>query len=122
MPTVSRGHGRFRCGSERARQDRGRVERIPYELCVLVALRDAIRRREVFIGDARRWRDPDHDLPADFDTTRDVHYESLRQPTDPQTFIADLRERMAVALTKFDQALGDATCGGVRIDVLPAER
>jgi Domain of unknown function (DUF4158) len=34
--------------------DRGRVERIPYELCVLVALRDAIRRREVFIEGARR--------------------------------------------------------------------
>ncbi len=46
--------------------DRGHVERIPYELCVLVALRNAIRRRAVFIDDARRWRDPDHDLPADF--------------------------------------------------------
>ena len=63
--------------------DGGRVERIPYELCVLVALRDAIRRREVFINDARRWRDPDQDLPADFEATKDVHYESLRQPTDP---------------------------------------
>lgn len=27
--------------------ERGRVERIPYELCVLVALRDALRRREI---------------------------------------------------------------------------
>ena len=62
--------------------DRGRVERLPYELCVLVALRDAIRRREVFIDDARRWRDPDHDLPADFEASKDLHYESLRQPTD----------------------------------------
>ncbi len=29
--------------------DRGRVQRIPYELCVLAALRDAIRRREVWV-------------------------------------------------------------------------
>ncbi|HLM87866.1 MAG TPA: hypothetical protein VK284_02390 [Streptosporangiaceae bacterium] len=28
-------------------EDDGRVERIPYELCVLIALRDALRRREV---------------------------------------------------------------------------
>jgi len=95
--------------------DRGRVERIPYELCVLVALRDAIRRREVFIDDARRWRDPDHDLPTDFEATKGMHYESLRQPTDPEEFIDDLRERMRVALKRFDDAITGAACGGVRI-------
>ncbi|MGH3847600.1 MAG: DUF4158 domain-containing protein, partial [Pseudonocardiaceae bacterium] len=47
-------------------EDNGRVERIPYELCVLLALRAAIRRREVWIAGAVRWRDPDADLPADF--------------------------------------------------------
>ena len=96
-------------------EDRGRVERIPYELCVLVALRDAIRRREVFIDDARRWRDPDHDLPADFEASKDVHYGSLRQPTDPEQFINGLRERMRHALTRFDKAITDDSCGGVRI-------
>ena len=30
----------------------GRVERIPYELCVLIALRDALRRREVYVQGA----------------------------------------------------------------------
>ena len=33
-------------------EDRGRVERIPYELCVLVALRKAIRRREIWVQGA----------------------------------------------------------------------
>ncbi|MFI2765058.1 hypothetical protein ACH5A3_40550 [Streptomyces echinatus] len=28
--------------------DKGKVERIPYELCVLVSLRDAVRRREIY--------------------------------------------------------------------------
>ncbi len=95
--------------------DRDRVERIPYELCVLVALRDAIRRREVYIDDARRWRDPDHDLPADFEATKDVHYESLRQPTDPAEFISGLRERMRLALARFDKAITNDSCGGVRV-------
>ncbi|MEK8168806.1 DUF4158 domain-containing protein [Streptomyces sp. M19] len=38
--------------------NKGKVERIPYELCVLVALRDAIRRREIYIEGAARWRNP----------------------------------------------------------------
>ncbi|MHA7224411.1 hypothetical protein ACX80S_19260 [Arthrobacter sp. RHLT1-20] len=37
--------------------EKGRVERIPYELCLLVALRDALRRREVFVDGAKKWRD-----------------------------------------------------------------
>lgn len=36
--------------------ERGRVERIPYELCVLVALRDALRRREIYVDGVQRWR------------------------------------------------------------------
>jgi len=33
----------------------GRAERIPYELCVLIALRDALRRREVYVQGAGRF-------------------------------------------------------------------
>ncbi len=42
----------------------GRVERVPYELCVLRALREAIRRREIYVVGARRWRDADEDPPS----------------------------------------------------------
>ncbi|MEU6745365.1 hypothetical protein ABZ914_03975 [Spirillospora sp. NPDC046719] len=34
------------------------VERIPYELCVLVALRKAIRRREIWVEGGNTWRNP----------------------------------------------------------------
>ncbi|MFF3395058.1 hypothetical protein ACFYW1_29495 [Streptomyces sp. NPDC002669] len=34
--------------------DQGRIERIPYELCVLAALRDAVRRREIYVQGATR--------------------------------------------------------------------
>jgi TnpA family transposase len=33
---------------------------------VLVSLRDAIRRREIWVMGADRWRNPEHDLPPDF--------------------------------------------------------
>jgi Domain of unknown function (DUF4158) len=61
----------------------GQVERIPYELCVLIALRDALRRREVYVQGAGRWKDPDEDLPGDFEDNRDVHYSALAKPLDP---------------------------------------
>ena len=54
--------------------ERGHVERIGYELCVLTALRDALRRGEVWVVGAKAWRDPETHLPVDFDLNRDVHY------------------------------------------------
>ncbi|OKI03125.1 hypothetical protein A6A06_39545 [Streptomyces sp. CB02923] len=30
-----------------------------------------------------RWRNPEDDLPPDFEDNRDVHYDALRQPQDP---------------------------------------
>jgi TnpA family transposase len=101
--------------------ERGRVERIPYELCVLVALRDALRRREIYVDGANRWRNPDDDLPGDFETTREVHYGAIRQPLDPTEFIAGLRERLAAALDRFDSALGDGSAGGVAITTRRSE-
>lgn len=95
--------------------DRGRIERIPYELCVLVSLRDALRRREVYVAGATRWRNPEDDLPADFETSRDVHYAELRQPLDASEFIVGLKQRMTTALDRFDSALANGTAGGIRI-------
>ena len=95
--------------------ERGRVERIPYELCVLVALRAAIRRREIWVEGASQWRNPDDDLPADFDASRDVHYQALGKPRDPAAFIAGLREQHATALGRLNDALAAGTTGGVKI-------
>lgn len=92
----------------------GRIERIPYELCVLVRLQDAIRRREIYVEGAGRWRDPEHDLPGDFEASRTVHYAAIRRPQDPQEFIGDLRQRMASALDGLTSALADGSSGGVR--------
>ena len=97
------------------RDERGLVERIPYELCVLVALRDAIRRREVFVDGAARWCDPDQDLPKDFAEMRESHYASLRKPLDSTVFVTGLQKRMRQALTGLDHGLLRGTTGGVTI-------
>jgi hypothetical protein len=95
--------------------DKGRIERIPYELCVLVALRDALRRKEIYVVGGNRWRNPEEDLPGDFEASREVHYAALRQPTDPTEFITGLQQRMADGLARLDRALLDGSAGGVKI-------
>ncbi|MEU3092303.1 Tn3 family transposase [Streptomyces massasporeus] len=95
--------------------DKGRVERIPYELCVLVALRDAVRRREIYVEGAARWKNPEDDLPGDFEATRTVHYAAIRQPLNPRAFIADLKKRMTAGLDGLSAALADGSTGGVKV-------
>jgi len=95
--------------------DEGRVERVPYELCVLRALREAVRRREVWVAGANRWRDPEADLPQDFEDNRDVHYAAIRKPLDPSAFVADLRQRVQGSLDGLQHALASRTTGGVKV-------
>ncbi|GAA2271546.1 Tn3 family transposase [Kitasatospora sp. NPDC001175] len=95
--------------------DKDRVERIPYELCVLVALRDALRRREIWVVGANRWRNPEDDLPQDFEDNRDVHYDAIRQPQDPAKFIDTLQKKLRGSLDRFEAALVEDTTGGVAI-------
>ncbi|MFF2411478.1 hypothetical protein [Streptomyces sp. NPDC058092] len=84
-------------------------------LDVLVALRDAVRRREVWVVGANRWRNPEDDLPADFEDNRDVHYAGLGQPQDAGEFIAALHGKLRTSLDRFEQALAEGTTGGVAI-------
>jgi len=100
---------------EAVRDEHGRVLRIPYELAALTALRDALRRREVWVAGAGRWRNPEDDLPGDFEDNRDIHYDAIRQPTDPTAFVDRLRNSLGTALTRLDTALETGTAGGVSI-------
>ncbi len=64
---------------------------------------------------ASQWRNPDDDLPADFDASREVHYQALGKPRDPGAFVAGLRERHASAPGRLNDALAAGTTGGVKI-------
>ncbi len=91
--------------------EHGRVERVGYELCTLQALRDALRRREIWVVGARAWRNPEADLPVDFDLNRDVHYTAIAQPTDPTEFVTALRTRLDTSLARWAQAMRDGVAG-----------
>ncbi len=86
-------------------QGRSRVDRITYEICALEALRDQLRCKEVWVAGANRYRNPDEDLPADFDAQRAAHYQTLNLPLDAGVFIDGLREEMRAALAQLDRGL-----------------
>jgi TnpA family transposase len=83
----------------------GRINRITYEICVLQALREKLRCKEIWVVGAHRYRNPDEDLPADFEAQRVPYYEALKLPLDADRFIADLQTEMREALHTLDRGM-----------------
>ena len=79
------GEGRRRPGSRQPHHLRDRV---------LEALREQLRCKEIWVVGANRYRNPDEDLPADFDENREDYYQALNLPLDAERFIADLQAEM----------------------------
>jgi len=82
-----------------------RVNRVTYEIAVLETLRERLRCKEIWVVGADRYRNPDDDLPADFDVHREDHYQALGLPLDADRFIAELQEEMHEALRTLDAGL-----------------
>jgi hypothetical protein len=47
--------------------------------------------RELWVRHANRFRNPDEDLPKDFESKRNIYYEALHQPQDVDLFIRRLQ-------------------------------
>ena len=113
---------------ERDAQGRSRINRITYEICGLQALREQLRCKEIWVEGADRYRNPDEDLPVDFEVRRDEHYAALGLPRDADAFIARVQAEMTEALGTFDGGLTANPYvrilkrGGGRITLTPLEK
>lgn len=74
------------------------INRINYEICVLLSLREKLRCKEVWVMGAHRWRNPDDDLPKDFDDQRKAYYSALKLPLQSNLFVTHLQQSMAERL------------------------
>ncbi len=72
---------------------------------MLQALRDQLRSKEIWVVGAKRYGNPEQDLPKDFEAQRQVYYQGLSQPTDGEAFIASLQQKMTKALEELDLQL-----------------
>lgn len=82
-----------------------RVLRVPYELCVLRALRERLRTKEIWVDGAYRFRNPDLDLPADYAQRQAEFYEALSMPLQATEFVDRLRAAMETGLSALDASL-----------------
>lgn len=82
-----------------------RVNRINYEMCVLRNLRSKLRVKEVWIDKSQQYRNPEEDLPRDFEENRDYYCELLGQPTKASNFVASLKRKLTQHLHAFNTSL-----------------
>jgi TnpA family transposase len=114
---------------ERHEDGKERVNRSAYEMCVLMALRERLRSKEIWIEGANRYRNPDEDLPEDFDRERPTYYAALKLPSNPEDFIAGLKRQMQEALSGLDEGLAsneyvkieEKNRGRIRLTPLPVQ-
>ncbi len=90
---------------EKDKQGRPSVNRITYEICALQALRDKLRCKEIWVVGSNRFRNPEDDLPQDFERRRKEYYEALRLPSSVESFVRELRDEMDSALTSLDTGM-----------------
>jgi len=88
---------------------RRRTNRISYEICVLQALRTQLRCKEIWVVGADRYRNPDDDLPADFDAQREAYYAALKLPANGDEYVARLRKEIEDALQSLNRTIGQNT-------------
>ena len=82
--------------------DERKINRKGYELCLLHKLQKALKCKEVWIEGAKNFRNPQEDLPNDWETKRLRYYEMLSQNPKAEKFVSDLKEQMHEALHNFN--------------------
>lgn len=90
---------------EKSDNGKERINRINYEIITLQALRDKLRCKEIWVPGANRYRNPDEDLPTDFEERREENYKALKQPLDAEEFISVIKQNMINALTMLDTGM-----------------
>jgi hypothetical protein len=81
------------------------INRINYEICVLQALREKLRCKEIWVEGADRYRNPDEDLPQDFSENRAFYYQDLGHSQDADGFVKDLKANMFAALNRLNKSM-----------------
>ncbi|WP_156121899.1 Tn3 family transposase [Halocynthiibacter namhaensis] len=85
----------------------GRVNVVSFELCILTQLRERIRAKEIWIDGADRYRNPDDDLPKDFDARREAYYAELGLSQNSRGFVASVKDELEKELHLLNSTLPD---------------
>jgi hypothetical protein len=82
-----------------------RINRLAYEVCVLLAMRERLRSKELWVSGANRYRNPDEDLPKDFSRDRATYYAALKLPCEATSFVGQLKQELGDALARLNRGI-----------------
>lgn len=75
------------------------------ELALFVTLQTELTVKNIWVHQAFRYRNPEQDLPLDFDENEDFYFQLLNLPKDPTVFIHQLKERQLTSLKEFNESI-----------------
>jgi TnpA family transposase len=81
------------------------INRINYEISVLQELKKQLNCKMIWIDGSFRYRDPNHDLPKDFDENREHYYGLLGLPLNADEFIAPRKKELHNNLTSLNDSI-----------------
>jgi TnpA family transposase len=81
------------------------VDETKYRILLLRTLHKRSKTKEAWVPGANKYRNPDEDLPADFEEKRAQYYSDLELPTNPDDLINRLQAEMVGALTALNDTI-----------------
>ncbi len=82
-----------------------RVLKQYFEMCVLLRLEKALKCKEIWVEGSYRYRNPDEDLPTDWEERREEYYRRRKLPLDANALLEPLKKELTAALESFDRFL-----------------
>lgn len=81
------------------------IDRLDYEITLLKILRENLRSKEIWIKGSYKYRNPEMDLPQDFNERRLDYYHLLNKPIEVDRFIEKLQLDLKNALVKLNTTI-----------------
>ena len=86
-------------------KDTVKISKKGYECAILKKLRNKLNHKEIWINGSFKYRNPEEDLPKDFEEKREEYYKKLNVPLSPTSFLENIKLKMAEHLNIFDENL-----------------
>ncbi len=81
-----------------------RILKKDYECAVFKALRVKLRHKEAWVKDSLKYRDPEDDLPKDFNERQEDYFALAEAPLSSTKFITPIKQQLCQQIREFDQS------------------
>src|SRR5262249_52493930 len=72
-----------------------------FELALFEVIQTELTVKNIWVSQAYHYRNPEQDLPTDFDENQGFYFKLLKLPKDPKVFINHIKTRLKTQLKEF---------------------